>query len=352
MARANLASALKQVERGEPDPIYYLTGEEEVRKEEFVEALTDLIVDPSTRDFNLEARRATDLDAEGLSVLLDTPPVLASVKLVILRGVDQWRKNSKVWKYLLEYARGPSQTTVLILIHSSDKKTDGELGKLSTHLHVEPLKPKQVTKWIVDRAEKRGLHLSEAAAGHLAAAVGYSLATLRMELDKIAAAVPDPNRTELGPEDVSEFVGVRYGETVFDWVDSVIGRDTKRSLDLLDRVLPQAGVTGVRLVMSLGSALVGVRLAVAVFQAGRSRGQVEQQVFDQIRKARLPGLRNWREEARRWTEAAKHWPIEDLERAMRAAAEADRALKSTTLSDDSAILKNMVLEIATGRTAA
>ena len=44
------------------DPVYYLFGEDDFLKEQKTRELVDAAVDPSTRDFNLEIRRASELD--------------------------------------------------------------------------------------------------------------------------------------------------------------------------------------------------------------------------------------------------------------------------------------------------
>jgi DNA polymerase III delta subunit len=50
--------------------VYYLYGDDDYLKDAAVRDLLDAAVDPSTRDFNCEIRRASDLDAETLSSLL------------------------------------------------------------------------------------------------------------------------------------------------------------------------------------------------------------------------------------------------------------------------------------------
>ena len=48
------------------DGAYYVYGDDEYQKNEAVKQLVAAAVDPATRDFNLDTRRAADLDAESL----------------------------------------------------------------------------------------------------------------------------------------------------------------------------------------------------------------------------------------------------------------------------------------------
>ena len=51
--------------------VYYLFGEDDYLKEQAVQQLVEAAIDPATRDFNLEVRRGSDLDAETLGLLLE-----------------------------------------------------------------------------------------------------------------------------------------------------------------------------------------------------------------------------------------------------------------------------------------
>jgi hypothetical protein len=94
MPAASFASVRSSLERGKLVPVYYLTGDEEVLKDELVDAIVDSAVDPSNRDFNLDVRSAADLDGESFHALVETPPLLAERRAAVVRNLEQWRKNS------------------------------------------------------------------------------------------------------------------------------------------------------------------------------------------------------------------------------------------------------------------
>src|SRR4051812_3801080 len=64
-------------------PVYLLHGDEEFLKEDAVRRILEAAVDPATRDFNLEIRRAGDLDGETFGSLLGTPPMMADRRVVV-----------------------------------------------------------------------------------------------------------------------------------------------------------------------------------------------------------------------------------------------------------------------------
>jgi DNA polymerase III delta subunit len=193
------------------------------------------------------------------------------------------------------------------------------------------------------QAEGFAVSMQDEAIDHLVRVVGPDLAKLKTEIAKLAAATDG----EVTAHDVEVMVGVNHGETVTDWVASVLERQTARAVALLEVVLSQAGVSGVRLVSTLGTALVGVRYARALADRGENRRRTEKKVFDLIRSARTWNVGNWKVEAARWADAAAKWTGPELDRAIRAAFEADRSLKSTTITGESGVLTQMILEFGT-----
>jgi len=342
-ATLSFDSAYRRCRRGELDPVYYLTGDEDTLKDELIALLAEQVVDPSMRDFNFDVRLAPDVDAESLHTLVETPPMLAERRMVVLRGVDQWRKNAKVWKVLEDYVQHPSPSTVLVITAGSGAKPHTGLAGSTAHVAVEPLPPDRLSRWVRVRAERAGIALDDDASRHLVAAVGSNLAQLGLEIDKLAAAVTGG---VVSAEDVADLVGVRRGETADDWINAALERDTIRTIRTLEPVLSTSGNSGVRLVGLLGTALVGVRLARALLDAGRRRTDVERAIMGQIKAARPFGIGPWGTAAARWTSLAGRWSAAELNEALRSTYAADRALKSTTIADETGILTDMLLKMS------
>src|SRR5258707_9442604 len=130
MAPLTLDALLRGLKKGAPDPVYRLQGDEDVLKDEAVRALLDAAVDPGARDFNYDTRFAPDLDAEALYSLVNTPPMLAERRAVVLRGVDQLgKRKSKLRDELVRYVDAPNPTTILILVTAPGEDPDPELSR-------------------------------------------------------------------------------------------------------------------------------------------------------------------------------------------------------------------------------
>ena len=348
-AAPTLSSVYREVRDGTLRPVYYLTGPEDVLKDELAKHIIEHAVEPGSRDFNLDIRSAGDLDGESLHALVETPPMLAERRVVYVKSLEHWRKNAKVWKVLLKYVEHPSPTTVLIVTHSAGEKPHTALANTAFTLTVDRLSPSRVVRWIERRAKDNGFAIDHAAASFLQQVVGDHLMTLTTEIAKLGAVVQEG--TPATPELVGQLVGVRQGETPDDWVSVVLQRDTGRAIGMLENVLAVAGVTGVRLVSQLGTSLIGVRLARALLDAGAQERKLPLTLFEAIRGARPAGLGDWKVASRRWADAAGLWTRTELDRGIRAGRDADKALKSTTVTGDRGILTEMLLTTG-GRKAA
>ncbi len=323
-----------------PDPVYYFHGDEDVLKDEAVRALVELVVDPSARDFNLDRRSAADLDPGAFHSLVNTPPMLAPRRVVVLRGLEDLKKTSKARQEVLRYLAAPSPTTLLVLVQGAATPPDPELARGATTVAVEPLPPARVLKWMAHQARQLRLRLEPDAAELLAAAVGNDLGALAQELGKLSALAIGRSATR---DDVAALVGVRQGETLQDFVDAALERRAAAAARLVEPVLEQAGMTGVRMVTALGTAVLGTALARAELDRGTTSPRLESVVLSAVRAARPWGVGNWQDTASRWARWATLWSAAELRGALRLALTADRALKSSTVTDERGILMQLVL---------
>ena len=113
----------------------------------------------------------------------------------------------------------------------------------------------------------------------------------------------------------------------------------------VEPVLDQSGMSGVRIVSALGTALIGTALARAELDGGVTPARLPDVVFRHILAARPFGLGNWKEEAARWARWGMLWRPALLRHALRRTLDADRALKSSTVSDDRAIVTELLLTL-------
>ncbi|MGH7515359.1 MAG: DNA polymerase III subunit delta, partial [Gemmatimonadales bacterium] len=119
---------LRSLPKGDLAPVYYLHGPEDILKDEAVEAILGLALEPGLRDFNLDQRSAGQLDPEAIFALCTTLPMMAARRAVVLREVEGWKRKPKTRAAFLKYLERPSVETVVVLVQgSTEEEPDRDL---------------------------------------------------------------------------------------------------------------------------------------------------------------------------------------------------------------------------------
>ena len=322
------------------DPVYYFFGEDDFLKDARTRELVEVAVDPATRDFNLELRRGSELDAEMLDSLLSTPPMLAERRVVVVREVDKLKKDARA--ILTKYLARPAGDTVLLLVAPSGAKADAPLADRSTAVEFAPLTGDRLPKWVSYHAETvLGRPVTSEAASLLVEAVGADLAQLAVELEKLASFAPDT----IDERAVAEVVGVRRGETVGDLLDAVAAKDASAALALIPGVFQQPKTSAVSIVMNLTTQMLAMGYGVAARAAGTPVRALFNEYMALLKESgAFPG-RPWGDAVSTWTRNTDRWTASELDAALTALLDADAALKETKLSSDEQLLTSLVLAL-------
>lgn len=343
MSSAATQKAIKAAVTGRAfEPVYYLHGDDDYLKEDAIRQLVDAAVAPSFRDFNLENRRAADLDAGTLGSLLGTPPMMADRRVVLIRDVAALKKDAR--KALDAYLQSPAPDTVLLVTTPAGGKVDKAIGDRATSLVFDPLTGDRVPKWIAYHAEHAlNASITPEAIALLQGAVGNDLPTLALELDKCASFTAGKPIDE---DAVSAVVGVRKEETLGAFLDAVADRDANEALRLLPGILEQPKVNAVTVVIALSVQVFGLGWAQAMRARGANAGQIAREGFNFLKEA--GGVftgRAWGDAVQSWGRYAGRWTAADIDAALAALLAADHGLKESRLSSDEQMLATVVLSL-------
>ena len=342
MSASSLKTLRDVLKRRSFDGAYFITGEDDYQKDDAVKQLTEAALDPASRDFNLDTRRAAELDPETLGVLLSTPPMMAERRVIVLRDVNALKKDAR--RALDEYLSKPAPDLLLVMTAAAGTKPDTPLAASTTVLEFHYLTGDRIPRWIAHYATNGlGIRISEPAMELLQAAVGSDLHQLAGELDKLASYVQ--GRDEIGEDDIAAIVGVRRGETQADLLDAVADRNVSRSLELIPHVLAQPKTTAVSVVMALSTQMLAISWGRARLDEGLSRGRLAQEYFDFLKETGAFTGRSWGSATAVWARAAERWNREALDRALDSLLEADIALKESRVSSEEQLLATVVLSL-------
>jgi DNA polymerase III subunit delta len=347
MATATEHAFRKIVAAGSFAPVYYLYGDDDFRKDEAVARAVDAAVASSVREFNLDSRRAAELDAETLESLLGTPPMMTDRRAVVVRDLGALRKDAR--RVLDRYLDRPADDTLLLLVSPAGEKAERALVDRTVGVEFPALTGDRVPKWIAHRASEMGAAIAPEAAGLLQAAVGTELTGLASELDKLVSYMRGSTpgaadgRVTIDEAAVAAVVGVRRGETVGDLLDRVAERDVGGALGLIEHVLAQPKTTAVSLVIALAVQTLALGWGRARLTQGVPRPRLEREYRTLLSETKAYPMRPWDEAIQAWGRTVDGWTEADVERALEALLAADVALKETRVSSDEQIIASLVL---------
>jgi DNA polymerase III subunit delta len=331
----NQESLSRALERGARGGVFFLHGDEDHLKEVTAAAIVAAHLDPATRDFNLDQLRGSEIDAEALASILQTPPLMAEWRVVVVREAHVLAAAARTREIVEALLERPVPGLVLVLIAQlpagKRAKFWERLIREAHAVELAALAPGDLPGWLMERAEGLGMELEPAAARDLAAAAGPGLAVLASELDKLAAYAAE--RKRITAADVRAVVSSVPRQNRWEWFDAVGERRFEQARRALP-VLLESGETGVGLVLGLGTHFLRLGLA----QDGERALAAELPPHQRWLGRRLAG------QARRWSRAAVEAALDDLLRA-------DRILKSTSLSDDQ-VMDELLLRLHAGPAAA
>ncbi|MFS4460423.1 DNA polymerase III subunit delta [Bdellovibrio sp. HCB2-146] len=329
MALIEAQKFYRDLEKGQLTPLYFLFGEEPYLINQSVERFKYAVLTEGAIDFNYSLFYASDADVTVVRDAVETLPMMAPSRLVILKEAQEL--SDKEWAELESLFENPVDSTVFVITASRVDKRKKQIRTLLDKAScIEFKKPyeNQIPSWINYIAQSLGLTISNEAIHLLHKLVGHHLTEIEGELKKLGEYVEGKRRIEL--QDVAQVVSRSKEENVFDFTKAIGNNDRVTALEHLVQLLDQ-GQSEMGIV-SLVARHVRILLTV-------KRGLEENLHGAKLAHyAQVPPyfLENYIEQSRLWT-------MKKLEQTLVVLSETDKALKSSPLSSH-IWLENMVLK--------
>lgn len=335
--------ALAEASQGQLRPVYLVAGEESYLAASVVSALKAAATQGGVKGLNEDQYQAGEADVDRVLSDARTLPMMAKRRFVLVRGLERWepkagKSEAKVTdkdplEKLLDYAKAPSSSTVLVLLGAGvDKrrklytvaKADGFL------VACEPLARSELPQWIERRVTERGGRIRHDVADLLAELTGPELAPVADAVERLCLYVGEGQ--EITEDSVATCIVRLRGASVWELVSAVGRRDAGAALAALSDVYdPQD--RGLRL---LGVLAWSTRQLLRFESALRSGASPEQAAM----RAGAPPFK-----ARELSQQVKALPRADLERWPELLARLDLELKGGTRRPPLAVLEAAVLKL-------
>ena len=323
------ADILSDIKKGKIAPLYFLIGERHPQ-ERVLEALRGALLQGGENDFNFESLHAKE---DGVSAVLSaarTISLLGGTKLVLVREAQLL--PAAELNRMLRYIEDPSPGSCVVFM-ASKAKTQLKFFKVFQKKGViqkdKPLKDREVPRWLTAEARRLGVQLRPGTAERIADSIGADMVRLATALDQLAIYV-GPGEP-ITPRAVEELLAQTRERSVFDLTNAVGRGQRREALAVLKQML-EAREPGVRILVMLTRHVRQLWSAQEMTARHVGKDTIAKQigvhpyfVQDIMRQGSRIGART-------------------LRRMHRALFEADRAIKSSRLSD-AVILERLVLSL-------
>ena len=320
---------LGNIKKGKIAPMYFLAGER-YPQERVVEALRAALLSGGENDFNFESLHAKEDGPSAVLSAARTMSLLGGTKLVLVREAHLFKAAQL--NEMLRYIEDPSPRSCVVFLAS---KADTRLKffkvfkKKGVFQKDKPLRDREVPKWVTAEARRLKIKLEPRAAHRVADSIGTDKGQLAMALEQLSIYVGQGE--PVGSRDVEELLAQTRERSIFDLTNAVGRGQRREALAVLKRML-ESREPGVRILVMLTRHVRHLWSAAEMSSQRVGKDAIAKQigvpaffVGDIINQGNRIGQKT-------------------LRRMHRALFEADRAIKSSRLSD-AVILERLVLSL-------
>jgi len=326
----HVQALLERIEAGAIPNVVLIAGSERFFIDRAVGALRKAVAGDGPSGFNEDLFEGKTSSAVRIWDAARTLPMLASMRLVLVRGVDAM--PAAELERLAEYLEKPAPRSCVVL---TAEKLDGRTRlakraqKLDLVVDAAPLKLPDLRGFVLAEARRRGLRIAQDAAAALVDAVGNDLPAL---------------------DDALERLGLYVGEGAAVDMNAVEACITKIRVDSIWALVDAVGLRDRRTALRSASSLLGdreppLRILAMVARQLRIVSRMQSALAAGApppEAARIAGAPPFK--ARELATAARRFDRHALARAFAVLAQADVALKGSKQPPD-VVLQGAILEL-------
>ncbi|MGE0763502.1 MAG: DNA polymerase III subunit delta [Bdellovibrionales bacterium] len=329
MASWDLRRLQMHLQKGTPQTIYLLVGEDYFLMNEALTGIKAAVLTDGAIDFNSDQFFAGDDDVIKIRDTIEMLPMMSPRRLVVVRNVQSFKE--KDWDVLAPIFDQPVDSTTLVLLADKvDKrrKTFKRLAETSTVVELSRPYDNQLAAWIDYIGAKHGLTIQNEAAALLRQLIGASLTELNNEVLKLRDFVGP--RKSVDAEDVLKVVSRSKADSVFDLTNAIGRQDRAMALQSLAHLLEH----GQNEIGAVAMIARHIRILSAV-RDGVREGMPPTKL---CLKAGIPQffLKDYQSQARLWSDSK-------ITQMIHALKDTDKALKSSPVSSH-IWLENFILK--------
>lgn len=240
--------ALKDIQAGRQAPVYLCYGPEKYKMREFIQVLTDSLIEPEHKEFAVSKFDLSEISLSSVLEDAETLPFMVPKKLVIAKnalfftGAKESTKIEHHLDRLTDYLKSPADHTVVVFTVDADKLDERKkivkaLKDMEAAVPFLSLSPEELQQWVAARARQRGFSFTGEATDQLILYTGGNLQSLSAEIEKISLYVGEGS--EATADVIDQLVARSTEQNVFILIEDIVNVRLERAFVILEELLKQ-----------------------------------------------------------------------------------------------------------------
>lgn len=219
-------------------PIYLLMGEESFYIDRIADMILKNALTEEEKDFNLTTYYGADATMADVVLACRRYPMMAERQVVFLKEAQAAKTGHQLkWDQLQQYALKPTPSTVLVVCHKGGSLKAAALTKAIVQSGGVVFESAALREFNIDRAVSEyagtvGCKLDPRAQAMLIDHIGFDLALLAKEIDKLRMTLPVG--AVITPESVAENVGISKEYNNFELIAAISKRDKVKTFKIIN----------------------------------------------------------------------------------------------------------------------
>jgi len=262
-----ISDLIKEVKSGKVPPVYLLCGEEHFLIEKALKSLLDILLQPETRDFNLNLLDGTIVTIQDILSAVEVYPIIADWRVVVvsesllfqdlqkptptdlendlLDAVEDINSNDPK-EIFLDWIHGdPPQNSILIFTVKGPvnirKPIVKSIDRVGRYVNFEKLEESSsiqrdpLFQSVSKQLAQSDKQITPSAFNFLRTQVNNDTHRFFEEINKAISFVGD--KTQISERDIRNLVSPTSSDTIFDLTDSISNRNVNQGLSSLHNIL-------------------------------------------------------------------------------------------------------------------
>jgi DNA polymerase-3 subunit delta len=229
---------LKELEKGNYKPIYYLMGDEPFFIDSISEYIREHALPEEARDFNQIVLYGNETTMNEVIQRARAYPMGAERQVIIVKEAQHLMKKDSesvgsASEILAAYLQKPQPSTILVFCHKNGsldrrKKIVAMIEKAGLLFESKKVKDEALPEFIEEFLVEHGLKMSPKGISMMSEFVGADLSRMNGELEKLVTALPEGVK-EITPEFIEERVGVSKDYNIFEFRDALVNKNVLKA---------------------------------------------------------------------------------------------------------------------------